>query len=149
MPQYLFLEIAQSRASFSQFPNRFSRTNSGTLPQTEHMTSHAGRAAGGDDEPHQHKPVWRSVDTTSASYEKTALARVWDLFLCFFAYLTIHEVGWPFQGRAKVSIKPRAQDTHISYTVEVMSAYDRRYKNSLFFVKPLSGGQAPKLIKYK
>lgn len=31
VPQYLFLEIAQSRASFSQFPNRFSRTNSGTL----------------------------------------------------------------------------------------------------------------------
>lgn len=31
VPQYLFLEIAQSCASFNQFPNRFSRTNSGTL----------------------------------------------------------------------------------------------------------------------
>lgn len=74
-------------------------------------------------------------------------------FFLFFAYLTIHEVGWHFQGRVarkdKVSVKPRAQDTHISYTVEVMPAYDRRYKNSLFFVKLLSGGQAPKLIKYK
>lgn len=33
VPQYLFLEMAQSRASFSQLPNRFSRTNSGTLQQ--------------------------------------------------------------------------------------------------------------------
>lgn len=31
VPQYRFLEIAQSRASLSQFPKRFSRTNSGTL----------------------------------------------------------------------------------------------------------------------
>lgn len=31
VPQYRFLEMAQSRASLSQFPKRFSRTNSGTL----------------------------------------------------------------------------------------------------------------------
>lgn len=52
-------------------------------------------------------------------------------------------------GKDKVSVKPRAQDTYVSYTVEVMPDYDRRCKNSLFFVKPLSGGQAPKLITYK
>lgn len=45
------------------------------------------RAHDGDDDPHQHKPLWHSVDTTSASYEKTALPQVWDLFFfCLFDY---------------------------------------------------------------
>jgi hypothetical protein len=98
VPQYLFLEIAQSRASFSQFPNRFSRTNSGTLSQRDGMDSHAGAL--------DQVKIINQAATTSlcvtlcgntmlGSHLAHPLKRQQSTCLgsLCFAYLIIHEVG--------------------------------------------------------